>query len=390
MFNIGLLFLYSGTTTLLSRMNRMCFFLLILTLIGFPACNSNSEESSLVLPSNLVVNVEVSADGSGNVSVEASAINANFYTIYFGEESNETPIKSMYGKGNYTYSTSGNFVIRVQANATAAKFIEEETDITINLAGSVEIVIPATGYTSPTSYDGLTLVWEDDFTGTSLSTSNWTFETGRGINGWGNNELQYYRQENTTFQDGNLIITAKKETFNDAAYTSSRIITKDKQTFQYGRIDIRAALPKGQGIWPAFWMLGANFPTTNWPMCGEIDIMEMVGGAGREKTVHGTLHWDNAGSYACTCGDDGFSLSSGIFTDDFHVFSIVWNTNAITWYVDNVQFHQIDTTPANMSEFDASFFLIFNLAVGGNWPGSPDASTVFPQHLIVDYIRVFQ
>lgn len=192
-------------------------------------------------------------------------------------------------------------------------------------------------------------------------------------------------------QDGHLIITAKKETFNDAAYTSSRIITKDKQSFQYGRIDIRAVLPKGQGIWPALWMLGANISSVPWPGCGEIDIMEMVGGSGnRDKTVYGTLHWDNAGSHACTCGDDGFTLPSGIFADEFHVFSIVWNANAITWYVDNVQFHQIDITPANMSEFDAPHFLIFNIAVGGNWPGSPDASTVFPQRLIVDYIRVFQ
>lgn len=368
----------------------MCSYFLILALTGFAACSGDSEKSSLVLPSGLVVDVNVSNDGSGNVSVEASADNANFYTFYFGEESNETPVTSSNGMATHQYQSEGDFTIRVQANATAAKFIEEEFDVTIELANQNEVIIPSTGYTSPESYDGLTLMWEENFTGTSLSTADWTFETGRGANGWGNNELQYYLQENTKLQDGHLVITAKKEAFGGANYTSSRIITKDKKTFQFGRIDIRAVLPKGQGIWPAFWMLGANFSDAGWPACGEIDIMEMVGGAGREKTVHGTLHWDNAGSYACTCGDDGFSLASGIFADEFHVFSIVWNASNITWYVDNVQFHQIDTTPANMSEFDAPFFFIVNLAVGGNWPGSPDAATVFPQHLIVDYIRVFQ
>lgn len=360
------------------------------SLISYSACNDNPGDDTVLLPSNFIVDVTVSNDGSGNVSLTASADDANFYTIYFGEEANETPVKTNTGSANHKYESSADYTIRVQANATASQFIEEEVYITITLAGDGELVIPATGYTSPTSYDGMTLVWEDDFSGASLSTSNWTYEIGRGSNGWGNNELQYYRQENTRLQDGHLIITAKKETFNDAAYTSSRLITKDKQSFQYGRVDIRAVLPKGQGIWPALWMLGANFSTVGWPKCGEIDIMEMIGGAGREKTVHGTLHWDNGGTNACTCGDDGFSLSTGTFADEFHVFSIVWNAGTVTWYVDNIQFHQIDITPAEMSEFDAPFFFIFNIAVGGNWPGSPDATTVFPQYLIVDYIRVFQ
>lgn len=371
-------------------MNKITYCFLCLLLHFFSGCNGDSDGNSVLLPSNLVVSVEVSDDGSGDVSVTATADNANFFMIYFGEEADETPVKTTNGQAIYSYSASGIYTIRVQANATASKFIEEETEISISVADGEGVIIPATGYTSPTSYAGLTLIWEDDFAGTGLNTSNWTWEIGRGTNGWGNNELQYYRQENTTVRDGHLIITAKKENFSGAAYTSSRIITKDKRTYQYGRVDIRAALPKGQGIWPALWMLGNNFPTVGWPQCGEIDIMEMIGGAGRENTVYGTLHWDNAGSYACTCGDDGYSLSSGTFGDEFHVFSIVWNANTITWYVDNVQFHQIDISPAAMSEFDLPFFFIFNIAVGGNWPGNPDGSTNFPQHLIVDYIRVFQ
>ena len=166
------------------------------------------------------------------------------------------------------------------------------------------------------------------------------------------------------------------------------MITRGKQSFQYGRVDIRAALPKGQGIWPALWMLGSNFTSVGWPASGEIDIMEMVGGSGRENTVHGTVHWQHDGQHANFGGD--VTLPSGTFNDEFHVFSIVWTSSRITWYMDNQEYHAIDTTPAQLSEFRNSFFFIFNVAVGGNWPGSPDNTTTFPQYLIVDYIRVFQ
>lgn len=255
---------------------------------------------------------------------------------------------------------------------------------------SGDIMVPSSGFVSPESYSGLKLVWQEEFIGTSLNEENWTAEIGMGANGWGNNELQYYRAENATVRDGHLIITAQKENFSGAGYTSSRLITKDKKSFQYGRVDIRAVLPKGQGIWPALWMLGTNISEVGWPSCGEIDIMEMIGGAGREKTVYGTLHWDNAGNHVCSCGHEGYSLKSGSFSEEFHVFSIIWTSSAITWLVDNIQYHQLDVTPDELSEFNAPFFFIVNLAVGGNWPGNPDESTVFPQHLIVDYIRVFQ
>jgi beta-glucanase (GH16 family) len=365
--------------------------MIILFLILNLSCKDGGSSEPLLLPSNLAIDVNISTNGSGDVTVTASAQNANFYTFYFGETTNETPLKSTLGEASHKYVSEGDFTIRVRAHATTSKFIEKETTISISLTNSNGVSIPTTGYVSPSNYDGLNLIWEDDFTGTTVNAANWTFETGTGNNGWGNNELQYYRQENTSLQDGHLVITAKKEAFSGSAYTSSRMISKDKRAMQYGRVDIRAALPKGQGIWPALWMLGANFSSVGWPQCGEIDIMELIGGAGnRDKTVYGTLHWDNAGTHQCTCGDDGFTLPSGTFADEFHVFSIVWNTNTITWYVDNVQFHQVDTTPAAMSEFDADFYFIINLAVGGNWPGNPDASTVFPQHLIVDYIRVFQ
>jgi beta-glucanase (GH16 family) len=251
-----------------------------------------------------------------------------------------------------------------------------------------EVIIPSGGATSPNTYNGMTLVWEDDFQGSTLNQSNWSYETGTGTNGWGNNELQFYRRENTSLQDGHLVITAKKESYEGREYTSSRLVTKDKKQFRYGRIDIRAVMPKGQGLWPALWMLGSNFDTVGWPACGEIDIMEMIGGNGRENTVHGTVHWQNNGTRAQFGGEK--RITSGTLNDEFHVYSIVWDAISIRWFIDNEQYHVIDTTPAELDEFRRNFFFIFNVAVGGDWPGAPDATTTFPQHMIVDYVRVFQ
>jgi beta-glucanase (GH16 family) len=369
----------------------MKYALFIILFFFLAACGGDgSGGSEVVLPSNLQAEILISDNGSGDVTVDASADDVNFFTVHFGEDDNDDAIKTSTGQANFRYSASGEYVIRVRAHVTNNQFIEKTFDVIIDLANNDGVVIPTTGYESPETYDGMTLVWEDDFDGSTLNSAYWTPEIGTGTNGWGNNELQYYRSENTQVRDGHLIITAKKEAFGGSQYTSSRLITKDKKSFQYGRVDIRAVLPKGQGIWPALWMLGNSISSVGWPACGEIDIMEMIGGAGREKTVHGTLHWENNGVRECTCGEAGYSLASGTFNDEFHVFSIVWTTNSVKFYVDNVMFREVSTTPAYMSEFDASFFFIFNIAVGGNWPGSPDGTTVFPQHMIVDYIRVFQ
>jgi len=213
---------------------------------------------------------------------------------------------------------------------------------------------------------------------------------GTGSNGWGNNEQQYYLKENTIVADGYLSIEAKKQFFGNRQYTSSRLTTKNKKSFKYGRVDIRAALPEGQGIWPALWMLGNDISTVSWPNCGEIDIMELVGGTAEgksDKTVHGTVHWDNAGSYA------SYGLSNSIstkFSEEFHVFSLIWDDEKIRILRDDKQYMVITTTNPNMSEFHQEFFFIFNVAVGGRWPGSPDSTTDFPQKMWVDYIRVFQ
>ena len=349
-------------------------------------CENDSSGDEVLLPSNLSVNIEITDIKSGAVQVTASAQNVNFYRFYFGEDVNEAPEQNTTGKALHNYSSSGTYTVKVQAHTTDEGFISKESEVEILL--NDVFVIPATGYTTPESYDGMTMVWSDEFSGSALNMGDWTFEEGRGHNGWGNNELQYYRPNNVTVRDGCLIIEARKESFSGSEYTSSRIITQGKQEFQYGRIDIRAVLPEGQGIWPALWMLGSNFTTVGWPASGEIDIMEMIGGAGRENTVHGTIHYDNNGNYANT--GEHYTLDEGVFSDKFHVFSLIWTESSLEWYVDDVKFNTIDISADVFDEFRNSFFLIFNVAVGGNWPGSPTDATLFPQRMAVDYVRVFQ
>ena len=294
--------------------------------------------------------------------------------------------------GDEEFEETESFFVSLSAQSTNVIVDTDLIEITIQdndeLPGN-ELIIPSSGYQSPTAYDGYQMVWQDEFDQESLNLNDWTYEIGNGYSGWGNNELEYYTDENTSMVDGNLVITAKKESRGGYNYTSSRIITKGKQEFKYGRVDIRAVLPYGQGIWPALWMLGANIDQVSWPKCGEIDIMELIGGGdGRDNVVHGTVHWDNNGSYANYGGST--KLSSGIFNDEYHVFSILWDESKIKWLLDGEQYHEIDITPAALSELRSDQFVIFNVAVGGNWPGSPNSSTTFPQFMIVDYIRVFE
>jgi beta-glucanase (GH16 family) len=239
------------------------------------------------------------------------------------------------------------------------------------------------GTITPDQYPLFDLVWSDEFNTAEINTNNWGYNTGAG--GWGNNELQTYitSSQNSFVENGKLHIKATKSNDN---YFSARLITQGKQEFTYGRIDIRAKLPYGQGIWPALWMLGANFPQVGWPRCGEIDIMEYLGH--EQSKVHGTVHYFNSGHRSKT---DHYILGGGqSFHDAFHVFTIVWQENAIRWYVDYELFHEVKDTEIAYEAFTKPQFFIFNLAVGGNWPGYPNATTVFPQEMIVDYVRVFQ
>ncbi len=226
------------------------------------------------------------------------------------------------------------------------------------------------------------LVWSEEFGGSALNEETWNYDIGFGNSGWGNNELQYYRSgtSNLVIADGKASFIAKQENFGSAQYTSARIQSKGKYDVQYGRIEARIKVPMGQGIWPAFWMLGSNIDAVGWPECGEIDILEHVN---NEMQVHGTLHWDN----------NGHQYQGGSISTDptiYHNYAIEWDAEQIRWYLDGVLYYYRNITAAQYSEFHQPFFFILNVAVGGNWPGSPDNTTVFPAVMEVDFIRVYE
>ncbi len=242
---------------------------------------------------------------------------------------------------------------------------------------------------------GWKLVWQDEFDGAVLDPSKWEFEVN--ADGGGNHELQYYVTNNAVVAGGNLTITARHEHYSGPSgvreYTSSRIRTRRKADWRYGRFELRAKLPWGTGLWPAFWMLPTDNSYGGWPHSGEIDIVEWVGKT--PFTAYGTLHW---------AGPDGQHTQSGgklelpavghPFSSAFHVFALEWEPTEMRWSVDGVQYHSVARWPSDAGAaprpFDQRFHLLLNLAVGGDWPGSPDSSTVFPREFIIDYVRVYQ
>ncbi|RMH54254.1 MAG: glycoside hydrolase family 16 protein, partial [Bacteroidetes bacterium] len=239
---------------------------------------------------------------------------------------------------------------------------------------------------------GWRLVWADEFDGTALDTTRWAYQLGDGcpdLCGWGNDELQQYRRDNLSVGDGVLTITARREA--DGTYTSARIRTKDRAAWTYGRFEIRARLPVGQGLWPAVWMLPAEEAYGGWAASGEIDIMEAVGGQPDE--VFGTLHY--GGPFPQNVSSGGpFQLVHGTFADDFFVFALEWEEGEIRWYINNVPFltqtEWFSTGGAYPAPFDQPFYLLLNVAVGGRLPGPPDETTPFPQRMVVDYVRVYE
>ena len=241
------------------------------------------------------------------------------------------------------------------------------------------------------------LLWSDEFeaeAGAPINGDSWTCEVGG--HGWGNNELEYYsdRVENAAHDGaGNLVITAREETldgstchYGECLYTSARCITQDKVEFTYGRVEARIDIPNGQGIWPAFWMLGADFPDVGWPQSGEIDILENVG---EKNVVYGALHgpgYSGAGNIGHVYRADAN------FDEGFHVYAIDWDEHVIRWYVDSdlVNLTSLNDLDGKQWVYDHDFFLLMNVAVGGYWPGVPDETTTFPQEMLVDYVRVYQ
>ncbi len=278
---------------------------------------------------------------------------------------------------------------------------------------TVRFVIPAlflfaslaTAQTS-TAPAGWTLVWSDEFNGpngSAVDSSKWISETGG--NGWGNNELEYYtnRTANAYQQDGNLVIKVLQEKYTGPGkqfaskeaitrdYTSARLKTQMKFSQTYGRFEARIKIPQGQGIWPAFWMLGDDIDRVGWPDCGEIDIMENIGK--EPGTVHGTIHGPGYSGAHGLGTALALPTSQQKFADDFHVYAVEWEPNAIRFYVDDLVYAQ--RTPADLPKgakwvYDHPFFLLLNVAVGGDWPGNPDASSVYPQTMLVDYVRVYK
>ena len=233
------------------------------------------------------------------------------------------------------------------------------------------------------------LAWHDEFDGPTLDTATWVFDTGGG--GWGNAELEYYtnRPLNARVDSGNLVIEARREVFGSRGYTSARLKTAPLRggAWQYGRIEARIQIPRGQGLWPAFWMLGDNIGTVGWPTCGEIDIMENIG---REPgRVHGTIHGPGySGAQGISAA---YNLTSGAFADAYHVFTVEWDPDAIHFFVDSVPYQTVSPSVVpGRWVYDHPFFIILNVAVGGYWPGAPDSTTVFPQVMRVDYVRVYQ
>ena len=236
------------------------------------------------------------------------------------------------------------------------------------------------------------LVWSDEFNGAAgaaLDSAKWTYDVGG--NGWGNSELEYYTSGTANAAmdgNGNLVITAKNQSMSGMDYTSARIKTQGLASWTYGRIEARIKIPKGQGMWPAFWLLGTDINTNPWPACGEIDVVENIGK--EPSIIHGSMHGPG---YSGGSGPTAqYSLSAPV-GDAYHMFAIEWEQNVIRWYVDNTLYST--KAPSNIPSgatwvYAHPFFIILNVAVGGTWPGNPDASTVFPQQMLVDYVRVCQ
>ena len=264
------------------------------------------------------------------------------------------------------------------------------------------------------TFSNLTMADEFDVEGAPNS-DIWSFETGTGIDGWGNNELQYYtdRPENVTVQNGLLVITALKEEYTGASYTSAKLLTTGKFKQAYGRFEARIKVPGGSGLWPAFWLLGENMDVDGWPQCGEIDIMEY---RRQEPTkVSGSIHGPGYSGETDPQGQvtKSYDLGNNRYDAGFHVFGIEWGPEYINYYIDDVLYNQItpsdiEVTPADVVYtlndaveaveatdvtgdwvFNKPFYIIINLAVGGNFPGNPDDGETFPQNMLVDYVRVY-
>lgn len=348
----------------------LTMIMLILNCLLCFSCTKNGDDLTdvkSVVPSNLVVtatiagvtNEKPNGDGSGNINFSIKADNATSYKIDFGNGETKT-VKA--GDFDYSYTTSGIKTYTVKVFA-------------YNFSNEISTSIPITLFVAPK------IIWSDEFNVDGAPNSTyWGYDLGAG--GWGNNEEQFYtnRPENVIVKDGILKINTIKENYQGSKYTSARILTKDKFSFKYGKIEFRAKLPIGGGTWPALWTLGSNLTSVGWPACGEMDVMEHV--YNQLNKIHGTFHYPgHSGGNATTA-----SKIIENATSEFHVYSMDWRANSIAIFVDNQKIIEFPNT--NSTPFNQNFFIIINCAIGGNFGGAIAAdftSSTFE----IDYVRVY-
>jgi beta-glucanase (GH16 family) len=365
--------------------------LLVVNLWFIFSCKKDSTFTTLDTPavsySKSVSIVEDNYDLLLQINVNLSHISDSIVEIHYSTEDSSAVNGDDYvgvPDGILTFKPgekSKTIPIQVKANTNQKKdlifFVNLNSATHANLeAGKVWVKI--------INVDYATLVWSDEFDGTILNTTDWNFELGNN-NGWGNNELEIYTNSsnNVFLESGYLNIKAIKNV--DNTYTSARITTSGKRQFTHCRVDILAKLPEGKGLWPALWMLGSNISSVGWPTCGELDMVEVLGD--NTKKTYGTAHWYNT-EHKSSGGN--YTLTSGSFSSGFHLFTFIWTPNNLKWLVDSIQYYTVDKATISGFPMDLPEFFIFNVAVGGNWPGSPSGTTVFPQSMLVDYIRVYQ
>lgn len=333
-------------------------------------------------------------------TIAGTATELEDYTHIFGEmqfqsldsiEKQFVPIKII---DDDIYEETEKFKIEFSTDDDV-KLNIKTSEITIFDNDLEEIIYNYEGYSTPKEYDGWTSVFADEFSGTMLNEEYWNPVIGNGcpsLCGFGNNEKQYYRKENIEIDSGLLTIHALKQEYESNYYTSARLNTKDKIYFFFGRVDIRAKLPYSQGLWPALWMQGQDDNMVGWPERGEIDIMELRGN--QPNVVSSTVHYKNASGNHYHPPSKTHTLSQYDYSDEFHVFSIIWNKYKIEFFVDDERYNVVFFSSQNFYQgnnpFLEPFYILMNVAVGGNFGGDPDTTTIWPQKMEVDYVRVFQ
>jgi beta-glucanase (GH16 family) len=331
---------------------------ILLTIVLGDSCKKGDDYDDSP-PTDLVVNAVVANDSSGNVAFTASAKNAVLFDYSFGDGSLLT---GQPGTVNYKYASSGNYTVKVTAKSSSG----------LTASKSIQVGVTVV----------LKLKWSDEFdVDGPPDPSKWGYDLGAG--GWGNQELEYYtnRIDNSVVSNGTLKIIAKAESYNGSPYTSARLLTKDKFSFKYGKVEVRAKLPEGIGTWAAIWMLGDNISTAGWPACGEIDIMEHLGR--QLNKIYGTLHHPGHSGG----NGDGSTVNILNATTEFHKYSVEWNRETIKIAVDDIVFFTF--VNSGSLPFNQNFFMILNVAMGGNFGGSVDPAFVSGV-MEVDYVRVYQ